>query len=174
MNKSKYRRDNIGNSGFVRKPVEYTNIEAMRYMSLYRLCIMAEKRNKVLVYRSLLLMKMNMNLGLVNSPYIAQRVQQSRLDTRYLEKDKVLILACFQYLAYKNFLRMKLAMDKLVQNRKGIRMLSMMKTWNKMKMIGARRIYNIMNINKNIKMKKQVVNKWRAYSKYLEIDMISK
>ena len=156
------------------KTVEYTQLQAAKYQQLYRLCLMVEKHNKVQQFKALISLRLHINLGMVNAPYLSSSMLRNRVNTGFSEKEKALILACLQYLAYKNFLRVRISMNKLIENRRVKKMAVMVKAWNKMKLIGTKRIFKILNQNRNLKIKAAVLKRWRSFSRFLEIEHLSK
>lgn len=147
----------------------YHGLTAARYDSLYQLCLHVEKHRMICLYACFKQLETLKNMGL-NQALFAGNSEPFSARLRYTGREQSLLLATFQFIAYKNFQRMRGCLNKLIENRKIRKLHQIVILYKRLKRIGTNRIVDIWENNKNVKAKARAIGKWRRYVKYKEAE----
>lgn len=149
--------------------IMYHGLSAARYDALYRVCLLVEKHRLINLFVSYKEISSIYFMGM-NETVFAGGSEPFSAKLRFTTKEQILLLSCFQFMAYKNYSRMRICLNKLIENRKVRKLQQIVRLYKKMKKMGTKWIVQIWDSNKNIKAKATALAKWRRYVKYKEAE----
>ena len=160
-------------------PRFYHDLQAARYQKLYRMCLVVEKKNSVEKLKAMHSLKKHGKLDFFDIPFFADNenfvfreglLDLDELKTEEERQKEAWYLSVFQFIAYKTYQRVRIALMKLIKHKGERRVAQIAAYFRKFKHIGAKRIITIYSECNHTKVKAEVLSQWKRYTRVVEIE----
>lgn len=160
-------------------PNFYYDLKAARYQKLYRMCLIIQKKNSVEKLKTFRLLKKYGTFDFFDIPFFAENeafimreglLEVEELKTEEQVNQEAWYLSVFQFIIYKTYQRVRIALMKLIKHKGERRVAQIAAFFKKFKRIGAKRIISIYSECNHTKLKAEVMAQWKRSLRVMEIE----